>query len=68
VVGRTYDQEVIAEGDIICFLQGGYSPLILAPRDEQFEFIGSCVLYGHNENNIQAEALTQGPFRVFNIV
>lgn len=28
LVGRTYDGEVISEGDVVCYLKGGYSPVM----------------------------------------
>jgi hypothetical protein len=67
LVGRTYDQVSVDEGDIICFLQGGYSPLILSPHDDGFKFMGSCMLYDHMDNKTQADMLNDGPCRTFDI-
>lgn len=68
LVGRTYDGEVISEGDVVCYLQGGYSPLVLRSDSDTFAFLGSCILYGHNDTSVQAEMLNQGPCRSFDII
>jgi len=45
LVGRTYVGEVISEGDVVCYLKGGYSPLFLRSDGDTFVFLGSCILY-----------------------
>ena len=39
LVGRTYDGEVISEGDVVRYLKGGYSPLFLRSDGDTFVFL-----------------------------
>ncbi|GME25477.1 HET-domain-containing protein [Neofusicoccum parvum] len=59
-VGRTYDDANDAwVGDWVCCLQGAYAPLLLRPAEEEgkFWFVGTCVLSGFMDMDVQADIL-----------
>ncbi|KAL1624404.1 hypothetical protein SLS56_007808 [Neofusicoccum ribis] len=71
-VGRTYDDANDAwVGDWVCCLQGAYAPLLLRPAEEEdkFWFVGTCVLSGFMDLDVQADILgREEELRYFDLI